>query len=251
MSIKDVEHRKELVKAMSIKEKIKYYLYYYKTPLLIGALVLLCGSVMLDGIINKKEIVVSAKIINVKEIKEPNTMFIDELSVATGLDEETQRFEIDVNSYLNYDQQDTTHINQEIQMETMMGIGQLDLIASDENTFRHIAENDKFHDLYDVLSEEQIALYEPYFYYIDEDFYEQKYKDMEDTTIYYTFPEYNPLSKEGMKSPMAIGIYVQEDMFLLDCYDLRDGNVVVGLVNTGERLESALTCLDVMLKNET
>lgn len=250
MAMKDIERRKELVKSMTLVEKIKYYLYYYKVHLIIGIILIWGGSVMINGIINQKDIVISAKIINVKEIKDSNTKFLEELTTAVQLEEETQRLEIDINSYLNYEEQDTTHINQELQMDTMIGIGQLDIIATDETTFRYIAQNDKFVDLYQVLTEEQILELEPYFYYIDAYAYEEKYEAMEDTSVYYVFPEYNAHSKEGMRNPIAIGIYVQEDMFLRDCYELRDGEVVVGLVNTGERLENALICLEVMLENE-
>lgn len=237
-SHKDVPE-KEKWKKMNRDEKMTHFKDYYAVPLIIGILVIaIAGYLIGDAVLNYRNIVFMATIIN-DEIEE----------------EKLETFNKDFLEYLGYNhKEDKTNICDGFIMSGGSGTDtvsaaesitsyiyakQLDAMISDAATFDHYASLGCFLDLRDILTDEQYEKYSEYIYYP-----EIKIRDDNKTVV--PQPEQETIRP---KETYPCGILLEKS----NVYKKLEGaqpSPVIGIVATSTHREDAVKFLEYLFPND-
>jgi hypothetical protein len=125
------------------------------------------------------------------------------------------------------------------------------VIVTDESSLEQYSYGEDFYDLREILSEEQLEKYEPYFYYIDMKTVEERNEILNDASnlyLDYVLIAPDPRHPEDMEEPVPVGIYLD------DCEEIRkyfyfedDENVVASVFVNTTRLDMALKYIDYLM----
>lgn len=249
MAVMD-EFRDEVnkVKEAPLKEQIAYYTYYYKWHVVAIVTTIVVIVSLAQSIASNKESVFYAYLINSFQVDVENSSLKDNFIEQTAIDIENENVLLDTSLYLNYEQHDTTFVEFQQKLSVMISSSEVDMIVTDQTTFSSLCKGELFLDIRGVLSEEEVAYYEPYFYYIDTVYFTEYSDAMSSGDMYYEFPIYNPKDISNMEDPMAIGIFLSPDSALLEEYRFTQEEVVVGIVANTNRLERTKYFLDMIIE---
>lgn len=240
--------RNKVLKEGTLKEKLKYFWYYYKWHTIIGALVLYGVISLIVTIVTRKDPAFYAAVINGTSLTtaESFTDKLDDYWALTGTKEEAV---VEADLYLDWNNMGdiTTTTSQKIAVYA--SAGDIDVLHGDSSAFDYYAYNDFFMDLREVLSPEQLALYEPYLYYIDKDFLEKKLIADQNRDYSYDdiYPK-DPYDSSSMANPIPVGINLTNSTSFTDYYFYRD-QVILGVVKSTNRPEKCAQYLDFITAN--
>lgn len=243
----EFREERENVKKKSFPDRIKYFWYYYKWYLIACVVVVIVAINIIYSIIIHKDTAFYAAFLNSQKI-----------SAGSQFQEGFEEYiEIDPNKYVVYF--DTSIIiNENVTKESSFASSQkllvytasseLDAIVGGSDIFPNYAYGDMFIDLREILNEEQLAKYEPYFYYIDRAVIEaldEAYTTAQKDTI----PEFaEPTKPEEMKEPIPVGIFVTDCSKLTDNYQFMGDYVVLGVIGNTARLENTLKFIEYIFE---
>ncbi len=240
----------EKIKHAPFKQRVEYFMDYYKWHVIGSVFFAVLIISFVYDVVTAKEEAFYALLLNSWKLDEVTEEMSDEFqqSIATTLeiDLEKESITLDSSMYMDYENQDSYFSTYIQKLVTYIATQTLDVIVTDETTFGYLVESAYFVDLYEYLSEEEIALYEDRFYYIDRAYYIEQSEVQQDVNSLYVFPEYDPTMKDDMEDPMAVGIYMSEDALLFDYYSYGDDQAVIGVVSSGARLEQSLQFLELV-----
>lgn len=225
------------VKEAPLKEQIAYYAYYYKWHMITLVAIITVVFSIFRSVVTNVEIAFYAYLINSIEIDVDNMSLEKELSQLAAVDEEKERVVLDGAFYLDFEQQDTNFVTYQQKLAVMVGSSEVDMMITDVGTFENLSQWELFLDIRNMLSEEEVERYEPYFYYIDEVYFDQREELYSAGDISYVFPEYDPKDPSSMEKPVPVGIYLEPDSVLLEEYVFLEEEVVMAVVMNSKRLE--------------
>ena len=173
---------KEKWQSMTLQEKYNHFMYYYKTYVIIGLVVLIVGGVLLYHVITHVEPDLSILMINntYQEI-EDQSMF-DEFSDRYGYDNSEGKMAVLNNFYIKTEEEgaDGELLNSSYQnlsaLQTWMYAGQDDVIIGNGVFVKNsLVDGEAFLDLREVFTPEQMEMYAEYIVYgkpvdMDEEF---------------------------------------------------------------------------------
>ena len=172
MALKDeIRKERQSVKQGTWKKKLQYFKDYYMGRTVIAVIVAVLVVYAIVSVILSKKIVLSGVMIN-----SPMTASEEAFTELTGDFINDQRLESDKVEFelirnLSYTVGDSTKMQENyatIQvLSAKISGGLLDFVIGDLDSMSMFAYSECFTDLREVLSEEQIAMYEPFFLYID------------------------------------------------------------------------------------
>jgi len=199
----------ESLKNADFKTKLGYFLDYYKvhTFIIIGILIFLIA--MICGNLTKKDIVFNAALVHCSDVSEEATSaFFENYIAYAGIDLNKHEVKINCNpSRLMLD----------------MAAAQVDVVVSGSERFAEDAALNSFYDLREIMTEEQLAKYEPYFYYY-------------------------PAIPEEMEQPVPVGLFVTDCTVLTETYHFDEDYVVIGIVGNAPHIENALKFIDYLFE---
>ncbi|MFI3200475.1 MAG: hypothetical protein R3Y54_02970 [Eubacteriales bacterium] len=237
------------IKDAPLKERIAYYTYYYKWHVISVVVGVWIISSLVYSSLTSKEVAFCAFLINALQVEEGKGELETRLIEGTAIDLDKESLLLDATIYMDYAVQDMNFISYQQKLSVMMGASEIDMVITDYTTFSNLCMSEMFLDLQTLMTEEEIAMYEPYFYYIDAQYFAQRDALLSSGEISYEFPEYNAREKEGMAEPMAIGIVLSEDSPLLEEYAFIEKDVVAGVVVNSRRLDRTQYFLDMLLES--
>ena len=135
---------------------------------------------------------------------------------------------------------------------------ELDAVIFDSQCYEQYAMNEIFYDLREILTEEQIEKYEPYFYYVDMDVVRAQEEEdvMVDTDAIaakaeLTAEEINAqglahMDPSTMSDPVPVGIVMTDSPFETESLAYEGLVPVFGISVTTQRLDTALEFLDYL-----
>ncbi len=239
----EIREQQKKLQGKTFKEKLGYFWDYYKVHTIVALIVLILGGALIRDIVTSKEEAFSATLLNAYG-SERQSIFEDDFAGYAGIDTETYSCYIDTTSTLNYKMTSEVDLAIFQRLVAMAQTGGLDVVTGDLMPFTHIAGTGMFLDLRDVLTDEEYARYEPYFYYIDGVLLEDDDEDVTydsdgstdfiDTSIDHTDPS-------SMEKPIPVGIYLPDSAKLEEygCYTLSGETPIFGFIFSSARLETA------------
>ena len=253
------EEQKKALSKMSGREKLAYFWDYYKLHVLAAVVIIAVAVSLIRQYINYKEYGFYAVLFNAG-ISE------DTLGLSDTWQEEFQEYaQIDPEEYEVYidttmSAADSSNAQYALadreRLFAMMRAGDISAYISDTENFESYAGNGYFYDLRSILSADEAAGYEPYFYYTDAAAFDEEENSgagtqWEDPAL----KTVNHRDPSSMEKPMAVGIFLTEDNKIADAgyyAYLEEGGVtyqgypseaVLGIPVTNQNPETAVQFL--------
>lgn len=162
------EHKK--LKGKGFKAHFSYFMTYYKWPTVAVIVVAVILISLIRSIVSNKPTAVNAMFLNGSNTDLTySTDWIEESFIQyAGIDTGKYSVTIDTSSYITPGgAQSQVEAATSIKIMAYSAAKDLDVLTADPYNFHNYARSGMFTDLRDVLNEEQIEKYSPYFYYID------------------------------------------------------------------------------------
>lgn len=154
------------VSNLPFRKKLEYYWDYYKYHFFIILILALFFGNFLNGILTKKETVLSIAYINAFPNVE-DEIFIEDFEIYLNLNQEKQEVLLDSGYYID-DQSVSyyaTTYHQKFSTRCMSGL--LDVVVADETNFMNYGKQGFFTDLRQVFTAEQLEHYSEHLLYLD------------------------------------------------------------------------------------
>lgn len=245
----EFKEEREALKHGTLKEKFTYFLDYYKWHVVAAAAIIFMVVSLASQILSRKDTVFFAAMINGMELQSADE-YQKGFAEYAGLDIEANDIVFDTTMHIavdgaSYYDQNAVASGQKLMV--YLASSEIDVMVTDEATIEQYANNEILMDLRNLLTQEQISQYEPYFYYVDQAVVDEK-NAAEDARDYSYVPVYpDPADPSAMAEPVPVGIYL-DNSSLNEYYHYTGGRTVVGVAVNTSRPESASKFIDFALQ---
>lgn len=251
----EFKNEREALKNGTLKDKLNYFWYYYKWHVIGILFALIVIVTLVYQIATAKEDAFKAVILNANLLTEDGS-YAEDFAEYAGIDLNENNIFFDPSLYITDDIMDADAYASIQKLTAYTMSEEVDIMITDAHSFRKYAHNELFCDLRNILSEEQLEKYEPYFYYVDQTtidalnaYYENS--DGSDETSEITCPD--PTKPEEMENPIPVGIYLDNSEKLQENYyftqvEENGERVVVGIYVFTKHPETALQFLDFVFE---
>lgn len=238
----EFREERERLKHGTLKDKLKYFWYYYKFHTIVTLVCLIALAVFIHDAVTKKDYVFNAAFVNAGSLTETDE-FTPLTAQALQIDTDQYALHIDNSIFIDKNDPNSEATYYSIQkLSVLLMTYDVDATVMHSDTHRSYAYTMAYSDLREILSPEQLQKYEPYFYYMDAAVYEEISKLQDEGKVYEKdFPD--PLKPEEMEKPIPVGIYIA-DAKLLNEYFLFEPDSVFGIPAGTKHLDYALAFLD-------
>lgn len=248
----EFREEREALKHGTLKEKISYFLYYYKWHVVTVIAVIAIVVSFIYQTVNQKDRALFVALLNVYEL-DPAQDYDQRFAEYAGIDTDT--YEVFFDTSMHMDTSDLTAVDENTMATTQklmvyLAAREIDVLIASESTTNTYAYTDTFCDLSTFLSREQYAKYEPYFYYMDRALLEER-NDAALDEEFVSVPDYpSPRNPESMKAPVPVGIYLDAADGLRENYIFTDESIIFSPVINGQNPENASLYLDFIFENK-
>ena len=245
----EFKEEREALKNAGFKKRASYFIYYYKWYVIVAVLVLIAVISFIYQLATKKENAFYAVFMNSVESEEAAQRFQQNFNEYAGID--TQEFETVFDTSITIDEDnsmmaDVTMTSTQ-KLMVYVAAAEIDVLLSDSASIEKYANSSSFYDMREILTEEQLSRYEPYFYYVDMAVVREleEAQDNLDTEYQAVFPA--PKKPEEMEEPVPVGLYVDSTK-LEDAYYFPEGELVLGVYANAPHLEQTLKFIDYLFE---
>lgn len=230
----------------------EYFWDYYKFEAFVVLAVLYFFGSIAYSKITEKEIVLSGALLNQYNIlaDDMTKELSDDFLTKQGFDLNETKTEL--NTSLRYSYSGDSSMND----ATIQGLvaqcsgGTMDFITGDLEAMTIFAYGDYFYDLREVLTEEELEKYEPYFLYVDLDYQRQIDAALSTPELIPTMIRPDMRHPEEMVEPVPVLIDLRESSLLSDIYiDLVDV-LCFGFTVNSPHLETTKEFLNYLTETE-
>lgn len=241
----EFKEERAAVKNGTPKQKIAYFIDYYKWYVVFGAAVLIFGAVFLYQVSNNKKPAFYAMLINAAPLdysaEAENT---DAFGAYAEIDPEKYNIIYDTSVQLGSDAGTDYYSAQQILVH--VSAAEVDVMVSDAASLLQYAYMGDFCDLRTVLSPEQLEAYSDSFYYIDGAVLKEVEAARKDYDHEY-IPVYgDPAHPEDMQDPIPAGLFLPSDCPLLEAYLFQGSDPAVSILINAPHPETAVRFLDYL-----
>lgn len=247
----DIKQQWRNMREKPLKERIAYFLSYYKwyTVACIGVIVVIVG--ILVGNLLQKDTVISGVMLNSTNAssesayKDFSQRFLDELELSN------KDFEVSITSNLTY--LPSSQENAENNYGTVQALlaktsgSLLDFVVGNLSSSQNLAYSRFFMDLSKVLSQEQMQRLAPYIYYIDLAVIEKIEEAVEAGNYDVDIKIPDGKKPEEMEKPVAIFIDVSSSQWLSEIYTLNAEPIVFAVAENAPRKEAIQKLVDCLM----
>lgn len=242
----EFKEERNKIKNASFKDKLKYFWCYYRWHTFVTIMIIAVIGLWIHDVSTRKENAFFAALLNSAVLDQELTLD-QEFAEYAGID--TDKYLILLDSTMNIDPtaKDEMSVSSSQRMMIYTTSGELDAIVGGEDVFPGYAYNDMFFDLREILSEEQIAAYEPYFYYADRSVMKtiaEARENLEPTNIT-ELPD--PTKPELMDDPVPIALFVNDSVKLKDNVFFV-GKPAIGILVNAPHPETSLQFIDFLFE---
>lgn len=246
----EFREEREALKHGTPKEKLSYFVDYYKWHVIITVCVIIMVAVLANQILTRKDTAFFVALVNGMDTA-PSEPEDDPFVIYSGIDTNTSTVTYDTSMFIDFNSMDERTISSTEKFVVYIAAAEIDVVISGEDIIRKYAQNETFYDLTKFLTEEQVKEYRPYFYYIDNAVTE-KIIAAQNASDYDFVPEYpDPKHPESMEQPIPIGIYVTDCPALTDRFAFSNGDsgLILSVVLNTPRPEMASKYIDFLMKD--
>lgn len=249
----EFREEREALKHGTPKEKLTYFIDYYKWYVIIAVLVIFVGISVIREMLNQKETVLYTCLLNTVELdaSDYNNAFAESL----GIDTEKYELYFDASTWIDLGSLDEATVTSSQKLAAYLAAGELDIMITDTDSVTNYSYQDNFFTMEELLSPEQYERYKPYFYYIDLAAMEEWHAyvtDPDNLLIDYSYDFPDPRKPEDMTAPTPVGIFLDDCEALKSFYHFKTDDVVFCVFANSSHTVIALQYLDyLMLRNSS
>lgn len=246
----EFKEERENIKNGTPKQKAAYFWEYYKWYVIIPVIILIVVISYIHHMVTKTDDVLNGLLINTHNV-EAQTL-ADQLGAdfCKEMKIDTKEYGVTLNPSLNYITNNTSGASNYETLQALMawvGAGSIDFINSDVDTMTELAYREYFSDLRDILSEDDLTQYEPYFLYIDQAVIDARNKAFEDDQDASDIVLPDCRKPETMEKPVPVLIDMSECEALSDIYPNVDA-LAFGITSNAPNLDMTLNFLKYLMK---
>ena len=238
---------REALKNGTPKQKLNYFWDYYKWHTIAGIALLIFGISLIYQMVSNKPSALYGVFLNCLTTEEISDSFLQDFAQTAGINTKKKSVDIDSSLVLTADGADQTSYLTLQKMTVYLAAKEIDVIAADVAAFNRYAYLDVMTDLREVLTPEQQAFYEPYYFYIDRTVLlaqEEASYNLEEYTADYP----DPTHPEEMGDPIPVAIYLTDCKKLENQFVFLNPPAVLGIPVNSPRKEAALQFLDYLFQ---
>lgn len=248
----EFKEEREALKKGTLKQRFNYFWDYYKWHVIISIFAALLIGSFIYQLATNKEVVFNAILLNAN-LQDEHDTYSQEYAEYAGIDLTKNSVLFDSTIYTLGHVSDEATSTASQKLLALTSSGAVDVMISDTSSIQPYANSEMFYDLRNILTEEQIATYEPYFYYVDQKTLDEiaAANNAFDFDFVPTYPD--PSKPEEMTEPIPVGIYLDECEILLEKYHFMQENnpdirVVLGVYSNSEQLDNTLKFIDFIFE---
>lgn len=246
----EFKEEREALKNGTPKQKLAYFWYYYKWHVIIALVVIIMIVSFVKQLTDRKDpafyaVMLNASLLDQMTSEQPD--FVTDFAEKEGIDLNTSDITFDTSIRIVEDSMDETSSTSSQKLMVYVAANELDCMITDFTSFQKYANSSMFHDLRDILTDEQIQALEPYFYYVDREVVLAIEAANDDMNTDYT-PDYpDPLHPKDMQDPVPVGICLTDCKDLTDTYYFRGDGIVMGIYANAEHVQTAVDLAEYLL----
>lgn len=247
----EFREEREAVKNGTPKQKLSYFWNYYKWHVIISVCVIACVTSFVYQLVTRKDTGLYCIFLNNWTVSEDSAeAYLQGFADFAGIDTNEYDITLDNSLYLSSDLLDESSYATVQKMAVLVAASEIDVLAADQDAFEYYAYMDYLTDLRTVLSEEQLAAFEPYLYYVDRKVIEDK-DEANSNNEDYVLPYPNPLQPGAMEDPVPVGIYLDAATEeFSENYVFTSKLAVIGIIANTTRPEQSSAFLSYVLGME-
>lgn len=257
----EFKEEREKIKSGSFQDKMKYFWYYYKIHTIVTLCVIGFAVMLIHDIVSQKDEAFFAVALNCTASDETQiSAFLQGYADYAEINTDKYDVVIDKSIYLSSSDADnlTAQIN-EMAMSSSQKLmaytsaRKLDVIIGNSEFFPYQANQGKFYDLRELLTEEQLSKYEPYFYYVDQAYIDALDAAAEALSLTGEMEEAlasppDPDKPEEMEQPIPVAIYVTDCRSLTDTYEFGGDYTALGIMVNTQNVDNTLKFIDYLFE---
>lgn len=240
----EFKEERAALKNGTLKEKISYFIYYYKWHVIITAAVAAMLISMIYQFVSQKEAAFYACFMNASALdyNAKNSELTQDFAEYSGIDTETYDIIYDTSIRIGIPGSDDYNSIQKFMVS--IAAAEMDVVVTDTESIMKYAYQEHFQDLRDFLTPEQFEAYKDSFFYIDKAEVEN-IKAASEAYDYEYEPSYgDPKQPESMVDPIPVAVYLPKDTPLYQKIGFYRESVVASVLVNTKRPEEASQFLD-------
>lgn len=243
----EFKEERQALKNKSLKEKLSYFFDYYKWHT-VAVIALAAVTVSLvTSFLNYKEWGFYVCLLNTSEFPQAE-VYVQNFAEYAGINTDEYELVFDTDMFIDADMtgMETAATLQKLTTYTMAG--DVDVMVAGSEFIERYANGQNFRDLRDILTPEQTALYEPYFYYVDQTVVDAV-SEANERGQSYDLPYPDPRNPDAMENPIPVGIYLDNCATLKENFYFRSEEMALGVYVNSSRVDTALKFIDYIMQN--
>lgn len=246
----EFREEREALKHGTLKQKFAYFRDYYKWHVIIAVAVTAFIASMIYQAVTRRDSAFYAALVNVYPVSD--TEHASAFAEYAGIDLDEYDIILDSSMHIDNDAMDQETVTSTQKLMVYIAAGEIDVIMTDGGTMEQYAYNESFFDIRDVLSEERVKEYEPYFYYMDQAVADAIHEAQDDPNYDYTkSPAHpDPREPESMEKPIPVGIYLDNAASFKESFWFMKGDGVIAVAATSQHVETVAKYIDFILQGQ-
>ena len=243
------KERDAVLKNGTVKQKIIYIWDYYKWHIIIPIIVIIAITSHIINVITAPDIIMNGVLLNVynTETSISNGELLEAFYQKQKIDPKEEEINLNTNLYFSPENANGNYETLQVLM-AWHAADSLDFIGGDLPTLIELSYRGYFSDLREVLTEEQITKYEPYFIYMDQDFYikrSEKIDNLEDVSQM-SYPD--ATKPEEMVEPIPVLIDMRQSEKMAKLYGESSDFTAAGITANVNNKEATLDFIDYLFE---
>lgn len=230
----------------SPKEKLAYFFDYYKWHT-VAVIVAVTAVISLTvHLINRKDCALYVCLLNTTEYEQTDN-YIQSFEEYAEIDRSDYEVVFDTSMYIEIGGRDSITATSLQKLAIYTAAGDLDVLVVKPELIEYYVDQGIFYDLRQLLPAQQLSLYEPYFYYVDQAILDEV-KAAEDRGEEYNAVFSDPRQPEAMKDPVPVGLFLDDCQKLQESLLFGDEESVLSVIINTSRPETALKFIDYVMQ---
>lgn len=242
----EFKKEREAIRQKSLKEKLAYFFDYYKWHTLAVIVLLAVAVSMIIRAVNRKDCALYVCLLNSMAIDQTDD-YLQSFEEYAGIDRSKSEVRFDTSMAIEIGGRDQITATSFQKLAIYTASGDLDLIVITPELIHYYVDQKIFYDLRQVLTPEQTALYEPYFFYVDQTIVDAMIKAA-DRGETYEAEFSDPRQPETMEIPVPVGIFLDDCPKFKENVLFGDEEIVLSVLINSSNIETGLKFIDFVMQ---
>ena len=242
----EFKKEREAIRQKSLKEKLAYYFYYYKWHVLVTVILLVGAFHLISQMVNRKDCVLYVCLMNTMA-SDKTEDYVKSFEEYVGIDRSKSKVIFDTSMAIELGGRDQITNTSFQKLTVYIAAGDLDLIITKPDLIHYYVDQQIYRDLRQLLTPEQYALYEPYFFYVDQTIVDALIEAQNKGEIYEAVFS-DPRQPETMENPVPVGIFLDDCPKLKENVQFGDEEIVLSVITTSSHVETGLKFIDFIMQ---